>query len=144
MKLLPDKIAELNRNFEGLKDDLHALDARLQSITKGQTEQPLLASHPVYQYLARRYQLNLKSVEWEPDEPPSEGEWSKLDDLLEEHPAKWMIWEARPRTETDEGLSRRGVGSIVFYPCSNLPPEGNYLQTMNDNIERLQAAFVEP
>jgi zinc transport system substrate-binding protein len=30
----------------------------------------LLASHPVYQYLARRYGLNLRSLVWETDEVP--------------------------------------------------------------------------
>lgn len=144
VKLLPDKAAELNRNFETLRNDLRSLDDRLQSITNDHHEQPMLASHPVYQYFARRYQLNLRSVHWEPSEPPGAGQWSKLDDVLEEHPAKWMIWEAPPRTETDEGLSRRGVRCIVFYPCGNVPPQGNYLQTMNDNIERLKAAFAEP
>jgi len=142
--LLPEKTAELNRNCENLISDLHALDARLQRIVKGHHERPLLTSAPVYQYFARRYQLNLKSMHWDPDEPPSDSQWSELDGLLEVHPAKWMIWEAPPQGETEEGLHRRGVSCIVFYPCGNSPPDGDYLQTMKDNIERLQAAFAAP
>ncbi len=144
VELLPHRTAELNSNFEALKNDLHTLDARLQAIVKDHHDQPLLASHPVYQYFARRYQLNLKSIHWEPDESPSDGQWSELGELLEGHPAKWMIWEAPPQSETEEELHRRGVICIVFYPCGNLPPNGDYLQTMKDNIERLQAAFAVP
>ena len=143
-KLLPQKAAELNRNCEALVRDLHALDARLQSLTTDHHEQPLLASHPVYQYFAHRYELNLQSMHWEADELPSDNQWAELEKLLEVHPAKWMIWEAPPQTETEEELGRRGVNCIVFYPCRNVPPVGDYLQTMTANIERLKAAFATP
>ncbi len=144
VKLLPDKTAELNRNFETLKADLRALDARLQSMTERHRERPLFTSHPVYQYFARRYKLNIESVHWEPAEVPSDRQWSELDKLLEEHPAKWMIWEAPPQSETEEELRKRGVSCIVFYPCGNVPSDGDYLQTMQQNIERLQAALTVP
>ncbi len=55
-----------------------------------------------------------------------------------------MIWEAPPQSETEEELHRRGVNCMVLYPCGNLPPNGDYLQTMKDNIERLQAGFTAP
>lgn len=140
--LLPERTAELQRNCDALEHDLHALDERLQAMTRDHHDQPLLASHPVYQYVARAYHLNLVSVHWEPDESPTVEQWAELDELLTTHPAKCMIWEAPPQGETAAGLQRRGVNCIVFYPCSNLPPDGDYLQTMNDNIERLHAALT--
>ena len=133
-----------NSNFETLKNDLRALDTRLQSMTEGHHERPLLASHPVYQYFARRYQLNLESMHWEPDEAPSDQQWSELETLLAKHPATWMIWEAPPQSDTEEGLRNRGVSCTVFYPCGNVPSDGDYLQTMQQNVDRLQAAFTVP
>jgi hypothetical protein len=55
-----------------------------------------------------------------------------------------MIWEAPPQSATEEELRKRGVSCIVFYPCGNISPDGDYLQTMQRNVERLQAAFTVP
>ena len=47
--------------------------------------------------MIRRYDLNGRSLHWEPDVAPD------LDDLTqvrEDHPARWMIWEAGPLSET--------------------------------------------
>ncbi|MHC5109402.1 MAG: metal ABC transporter substrate-binding protein [Planctomycetota bacterium] len=141
LALLPERREFLNRNFEDLRKDLRGLHDRLEGLTGDRRRSPLLASHPVYQYLARRYDLNLESVLWEPDRAPSERQWSALDQRLMQHPAKWMIWEAPPQPEIKEGLRKRGVGCIVFYPCGNTPPgDRDYLQTMDENINRLQEA----
>jgi len=70
---MPDQADTFSTNFHALEHDLLDLDARLEAITARDHAQPLLASHPVYQYLARRYSLNLKSVMWEPDAMPPES-----------------------------------------------------------------------
>ena len=40
--------------------------------------------------------------------------WTEFDSLLEEHPAKWMVWEAEPRAASVDRLARLGVNSVVF------------------------------
>jgi hypothetical protein len=80
-------------------------------------------------------------VHWEPDDVPGERQWAELDALLREHPAKWMIWEAPPASQTEEKLRERGVRCAVFYPCGNVPEGGDYLQTMQANLEALQPVF---
>ena len=70
-----------------LKADLKDLDGQLRSATEGRADIPIVASHPVYQYLARRYDLNIKSVLWEPDQFPEERQWSELTGILRDHPA---------------------------------------------------------
>jgi len=69
----PEGQASFERRFRELDRELAALDSRLLAIARAAPDRPLLASHPVYQYLARRYHLNLKSVHWEPDRVPPEG-----------------------------------------------------------------------
>ena len=140
-KLIPEHAAALQKNFDALKQDLQALDASLKKVISGYNKEPLLASHPVYNYLARHCGWNLKSMHWEPEEMPDETEWKKLDELLKKHPAKWMIWEGPPKKEIVEKLKQHGVGSAIFDPCGNVPAQGDYLEVMRQNVERLKAVF---
>jgi zinc transport system substrate-binding protein len=133
-RMLPHQSGVLEGNYVGLAADLSALDKELKAIRPG----PLVASHPVYQYLARRYTWSLESVHWEPDEMPSEAEWHNLQSLLKKHRAKAMLWEARPRTEIEARLEKLGVQRVVFEPCANVPGGGHYLTAMRQNVERLK------
>ena len=121
-------------NFAALERDLGVLDDGLREAFAGLAGRPLLTSHPVYQYLARRYDLNLRSVHFEPDEVPGEGQWRDLETLLRSHPARWMLWEAEPLPETAERLRGYGVEAVVFDPCGNAPPDGDFLTVMRENI----------
>ncbi len=120
-QLLPAQVPALRNNLDGLKRDLHDLDRRLAAMVAREPHMPLLASHPVYQYLARRYGLELSSVLWEPDALPSPAEWQALVALRETHPADWMLWEAEPLPATRRRLEALGIRSAVFAPCGNRP-----------------------
>ena len=103
--------------------------------------QPLLASHPVYQYLAARYGLNLVSLHWEPDQEPSAGMETELAEALAGHAASFMLWEAPPRAATVEMLRASGIESVVFDPAAGAPTAGDYLSIMRDNAANLARAF---
>jgi zinc transport system substrate-binding protein len=137
----PALAGEFEKNYASLEEDLMALDKKIREIVTGREDRPLVASHPVYQYLWRRYGLNMKSVHWEPDEKPGDGEWLELRRLLRDHPARWMVWEGEPMAETVERLLSMGVGSLVFDPCGNAPEKGDFLATMRRNVENLKKAF---
>ena len=95
---------------------------------------PLLGSHPVYQYLAKGYELDVRSVHFEPVELPDDKGWHDLEHLMEERAAKWMLWEGAPMAETVAKLKELGVESVVFDPCGNKPSTGNFLSVMTQNI----------
>jgi zinc transport system substrate-binding protein len=137
----PDAKEQIERNLQALKDDLLGLDSRIGEIAGREPGRPLLASHPVYQYLARRYGLNLKSVMWEPEEVPNDSQWAELEGLLKEHPAKWMIWEGQPAEKTVERLRTLGVESVVFDPCANRPATGDFMTVMLENVKSLHRIF---
>jgi zinc transport system substrate-binding protein len=141
-KALSRKRPNLNsafvKNFIPLQSSLLELDNELTQIGASLEEEAIIGSHPVYQYLKRRYQLNLKSVHWEPEESPSESQWQQLQQLLKTHPAKWMLWEGEPKTETVAKLEELGIKSIVFSPCANTPETGGFLSIMRENIARLK------
>lgn len=141
IKLMPDQKDLFARNYESLKNDLEDLDRKIEKIVSVDPTMLLLSSHPVYQYFARRYDLNMASVHWEPDEVLGPDQLQELNIILENHPAKWMIWEDTPMKETDEKLKSLGIRSIVFNPCGNLPENGNYFSVMTHNVENLKTVF---
>ena len=120
------------------------IDDRIESIVAMDPERPWLASHPVYQHLARRYDLNLESVHFEPDDSPGAAGWRELGERNAVHHGRWMPWEAEPLPETRVRLiDQHGIRSLVFVPCANRPAEGDFLATIWENVARLQAAFQE-
>ena len=140
-RLLPAHQDDFEQRYAGLERDLLALDERLAAIAAGRHAQPLLASHPVYQYLARRYGLNLQSVLWEPDVMPEAEQWEALQSILQGHAAAWMLWEGDPLPDSVAKLEALGVKSLVFDPCGNTPEQGDFLSVMQQNVARLRQAF---
>lgn len=137
----PELEQVFTRNLDALKQELTALDQQMAELTANRPGVLLLASHPVYQYLARRYQLEVKSVQWEPSIMPDNVQWHELEDLLTEHPARWMIWESEPKAETVERLRSLGVDSLVFDPSGNRPQKGDFLSVMENNIQNMRKAY---
>ena len=74
---IPKQKDAFQKNYKALEKDLIALDRDIKSVVSKDPSKALLVSHPVYDYFARRYGLNIKSVHWEPDEMPSAGQWSR-------------------------------------------------------------------
>ena len=140
-KIAPQEMQQFVPNFQSLMDDLIALDRSIQGLVEGKHPQPFIASHPVYDYFARRYGLNIQSVLWEPQEFPSAQQWTQLESILKAHPAKWVIWEGKPNPRTVAKLKSMDVGSLVFDPSGNVPTQGDFMSVMRENIGNLKTAF---
>lgn len=138
-RLVPSQQTILQANWSALQQELQALDQLLEQSNRNYDGQPLVASHPVYQYLARRCGWKLHSEHWEPGELPNAAQWESLRKHLESQPAKWMIWEGEPLEETRTRLGELGVKCLIFPPCGNRPASGDYLSTMRASIEQLRA-----
>ncbi|MFC1834513.1 metal ABC transporter substrate-binding protein [Thermodesulfobacteriota bacterium] len=137
----PEHRTLFRTNHAGLDKNLEALDRDVQAVVSKDPSRPLLASHPVYQYFAKRYGLNIRSLHWEPHQVPGEQQWQELREVLKHHPAKWMIWEGQPIKETVDKLQSLGIESLVFDPCGNVPDKGDFLTVMRENVRNLKAAF---
>jgi zinc transport system substrate-binding protein len=131
----------LHENLSALVRDLNALDEEMKEVTAGKSSLPLVMSHPVYDYLARRYVMNARSVHWEPGEEPTLAQWSELKAILKEHPAQWMVWEGEPLPGVAAELEKIGVKSLVFDPAGNVPAKGDFLSVMKQNIANLKTAY---
>jgi zinc transport system substrate-binding protein len=141
VKLMPDRKDLLEKNFDALEQDLLQIDQKILDLVANKTGTPLVMSHPVYQYMEQRYNLNAMSVHWEPDQTPDEAMWRELKTLLADHPAKWMIWEDAPEDGVMEKLKELGVESAVFCPCGNAPEQGDFMSVMQQNLKNLERVF---
>jgi len=136
----PEQEEEFRRAFATLEAELQDADAQLIAAARKLNNQPVLFSHPVYQYFARRYELNGYAVHWEPDELPEDALWVQLKAVLREHPAKIMIWEADPPAETRQRLLELGIESVVLQPGGNKPSVGDLLDLFRAGISAIEGA----
>jgi zinc transport system substrate-binding protein len=141
IRKLPGQMKNFSSNFKKLQKDLLNLDKQVADVGIRIGNKPLFASHPIYQYLARRYSMNIRMMMWEPDKDPGEREWQHLQEVSRDHPARWMIWEGEPLAASVQKLQDMGISSIVFAPCMNRPQTGDFISVMQSNIENLQSAF---
>jgi zinc transport system substrate-binding protein len=135
----PEHKEIFEQRFAELETALRAISSELESFAVEQKGLPLLFSHPVYQYLIGRYDLNAKSIHWEPGEMPSAEQWRELDELIAQHPVRWMIWEDTPSPEIVAKLGEREIGSMVFRPCATIPASGDYMTVMRENVEAMKS-----
>jgi zinc transport system substrate-binding protein len=138
IRKLPEKKAELEENYLALKSELLALDENMKDVSKLIENKKIIGSHPVYQYLAKAYSLNIQSVHFEPNEMPSEKQWQEFEHLIEHHPSSIMLWEDQPLPEVKDILNKKEIHVIVFNPCGNLLEGGDFIEIMNENIKILE------
>jgi zinc transport system substrate-binding protein len=137
----PSHKTDFRQNFEALKKDLLDLDTRMIALSAKNPKLPLIASHPIYQYMARRYNMSIKMVLWEPDEDPGEKEWKQLQEIVKDHPASWMIWEGEPLPESVKRLEKMNIHGQIFSPCFARPQQGDFLSVMQQNIKNIETIF---
>lgn len=137
VKKIPDQSKLIDENFAKLKQDLLLVHNELLNAGKKYDNQVIIGSHPVYQYLARAYNLNMESVHFEPNEFPSKSQWHSLDHMIEKNGASTMLWENQPSAQNEKEMNNRKVKTIVFNPCGNRPAKGDFLSIMRENTKAL-------
>jgi zinc transport system substrate-binding protein len=139
---LPAQASVIDANYQALERDLRDIDARLESAVGTSHGLPLLFSHPIYDYLIRRFELNGRSVQWEPVAMPSEEEFARLAETLKEHPAKWMVWEDEPGSQIRTKLRELGVECVVVNPGSNMGTDwSGWLELQLANTQEFARVF---
>jgi len=135
--LMPANSAIIAERASRLSLELAEIDRLLVRATAKLRGVPILFSHPVYQYLERRYQLNGRSVHWEPDAMPTIAQWQALEDILAEHPARFMLWEDEPLPLVRNRLSAMGLSMIVYRTLGNRLAQSDFLSVMRANVDAL-------
>ena len=135
--LAPQHRDSHRQNLAQLQKRLEELDEQQQRAFESLAQQPLLFSHPVYQYLERRYGLDGYSLHWEPNQQPGDKAWIDIGNMLRDHSARLMIWEDEPLASTQARLEGLGLATIPYRTAANRPETGDYFDVMAANTSRL-------
>jgi zinc transport system substrate-binding protein len=97
-----------------LRSELEAIDAEARAGLGGLADVAIIATHPRYQYFARRYGLSIAALEWDAGAMPTDAEVADLRALVEESGAEVMIWEDQPPAAAFEMTAALGLRNVVF------------------------------
>lgn len=144
--MLPDRADEFERRLEELEGDLAGLDESLRALAPRVEGAYLIASHPSYNYLSRRYGWSVHNLGLEPDVPLGRDEIDEVEHAAAHAPAgavRIMLWEADPLDETARTLAERyEIRSVTFSPAEAERRGENYLSIMRGNVRRLEEALA--
>lgn len=126
-----------------LKADLEALDAQAKTLLSVAQGVPLIASHPRYQYLARRYDLTMTSLEWDAGAAPTADELDSLKALVANTGAKVLLWEAEPPASAFDAVAELGLESVVFPPLARVPSSDAFFVSLKSSLTALADALSE-
>ncbi|MDX8349996.1 metal ABC transporter substrate-binding protein [Cognatiyoonia sp. IB215446] len=130
-------------NFAELRSDLEQLDADAQAALAGAQDVPMIATHPRYQYLARRYDLSITSLEWEPGVMPTDAELAELEALVAETGSRVLIWEAAPPPAAFEATAALGLDNVVFNTLARGAADDGYIAAFDAAIADLSDAVAQ-
>ncbi len=137
IKKLPKEKLVLEENYNKLRKDLETMNKRMLEVASQLKGVNVFGSHPVYQYLSRAYNLNIESVHFEPDVYPSDEQWKELETIVDRSRENLMLWEGYPNKKTENKFLELKIDIMVFDPCGNISAKGDFLSTMQDNIDRI-------
>ena len=138
-KRWPEHAASFSEGLDSLAVDLRALDGRFRAFADAWGKRVLLASHPAYNYLAKRYGLVITNLELDP-EAVDEMDFREV----EIHQVSVMLWESEPKKEIAARMAAMGLRNVLVTPGEGFPESGeDYLSLMRANLDRLEALLVD-
>jgi zinc transport system substrate-binding protein len=141
-RAFPEQKEAILARLPALKGDLLALDAELVRITGILGDTRLLASHPAYRYLKRRYGFEITDFDLDPEGGLKDHEKMLLRKASTTAPRTVLMWESEPLPETRRFLEEElKIKCVLFSPVESPPSEGDYMSVMSANLKRLADAL---
>lgn len=139
----PGHKAQFDDGLAKLTADLDALDKKLAASLAGAKGRKLAASHPAFNYLARRYGLDVTSFGFDPSEAPDATARAPFDVwLTTAGPNPMLWWEATPDAPVRASLPS-AVQQVVLDPLEQPGPDGvyDYLAKSRTNVAVFAGLF---
>jgi zinc transport system substrate-binding protein len=130
-------------NAERLQDELEELDGDLATGLKSCASRDFVTSHEAFGYLAARYDLEQVSISGiDPEAEPSPKRLAELARFVEDHDVTTIFFEELAPPDLAETLAREtGARTDVLSPLETPPEQGDYLDEMRANLDRLRTAL---
>lgn len=132
-----DDVAE---RLATLRDELTALDTAAQEALGGLGEVAMIATHPRYQYFARRYGLSVTSLDWDAGATPDEAQLADLARIAADQGARVLIWEAEPAPEAIAAVEALGLTSVIFAPWAGQTEQDSFASAYSAAVDAIAAA----
>ncbi len=151
-KVWPDDKADYEARFRELSADLDQLHEEMSQLRERLEGVVILASHPAYNYIASRYNIEIRNLDLDPEAVMTALELDEVRSKLNGTPdgaTRLMLWESEPLEATRDLLSAElGVHSVLFSPCESDPSveadaDADYLSVMRANLARLAASLPD-
>jgi len=142
----PDHAADFDRGLREVLAGLEELDRAFKSLQAKGRDLPIVASHPAYNYLCRRYGWDVKSFDFDPAAAPAEDAVKTVSDYVNAHPGiRFMVWEKKPAPATAEAFRFFcGLEPVEFAPVETPPGDGlDYFDVMKQNVENIRPLFKD-
>lgn len=139
-KVWPIHSQTFEKNYKALSADLDILNQRFEAFKN----MKLLASHPAYNYISKRYGWDIINFDFDPSEPLNETQIKALQAALDKKDRNIMLWEEMPIDSIRDNLDNQfAINSIEFSPCesmtaADLADGKDYLKVMLMNLDALE------
>ena len=133
----PELADQIEAALPELLADLKALDDAARDAGAALDGASIIATHPRYQYLARAYRMNIRSLEWEAGAAPTAAQWDELEALSARTGASVLIWEAEPPKEARERAAALGLRDAVVPALANKPDGTDFVSAMRASLKAL-------
>ncbi|MEM7520496.1 MAG: metal ABC transporter substrate-binding protein [Pseudomonadota bacterium] len=135
--------AEVEAALDALRTEFGALDAANTALLSSAQDIAIIATHPRYQYLAKRYGLLVTSLEWEAGAMPSEAEQAELAAITSDTGARILLWEAAPPEPAIDVAAALGLKSVIFSPLAHQDGDQGFLSAFEGAVQAIADAVNE-
>ena len=132
--------SQVEARLTDIRADMSALDARVQTALSNLEGLEIIATHPRYQYFARRYNLSITALDWDVGAMPTPEQLANLDRLAAQQGAQVLIWEAQPLPEAVQAIEALGLQSVVFEPWARKGVDGTFLAAYETAVSAIVSA----
>lgn len=136
-------VQEVEDRLAALRTELEALDTEAKAALSAAQDIAIIATHPRYQYFARRYGLSVTSLEWDAGAMPTGEERAELEARVKETGARIMIWEAAPPDAAGEAAAALGLASVTFNPMAHQDGDRDFQEAFSSVIKALAEAAAQ-
>jgi zinc transport system substrate-binding protein len=139
----PDGANDYEANASELRDELTELDRDYERSLSDCRSTELVTSHTAFGYLAARYGLRQVGIAGiDPEGEPSAGRLAEVARFVEEHDVKTIFFEELAPPDLAETLAREtGAEADMLSPLETAPDQGDYLDVMHTNLDKLRRAL---
>ena len=129
-------------NHAEVARELSELDAAFADLAPKLRDVNVIASHPAYDYLARRYAFDVTNLDLDPESALDAESQAALEGAVQPGVRNLLLWESAP-SEAALAAVPATVRSIVVTPAENPESGEAFPELMRANAARIAAALAE-